>query len=105
MKYLIIFFLACSIMAFRFFEDIYKIELKTMDGQKLNLGDFKGKKILFVTVPLSDRDTSLSLTGLVELEQKYYESLVVIGIPAEDIGYNAISQPNLKKLYKDQKPN
>lgn len=105
MKYLVALFLACTLFSFRFLEDLYKVEIKTIDGEKLNLSDFKGKKILFVTLPDSDQDTSFSLSELAGIQTKYYTSLIIIGIPAQELGYNADDKAKIKKLYKDQKAN
>lgn len=93
------------LLSFAFLEDLYKVELKTIDGEKLNLSDFKGKKIMFVTLPASDQDTSLSLQELAELGTRHNNSLVIIGIPAEDFGYKHEDKAKLKKKYKDQKSN
>lgn len=105
MKPIIALLFAFTLLSFQLIDDLYKVEVKTIDGDKVNLSDFKGKKILFVTLPVVDGDTSLSVSELIKLETKYYSSLVVIGIPAEDLGYKTEDKLKTKKLYKDQKPN
>jgi glutathione peroxidase len=59
---------------------LYDIPLKSIDGTDINLGDFAGKKILFVNVA-SKCGFTPQYEKLQELHEKYNDRLVVIGLP------------------------
>jgi glutathione peroxidase len=59
---------------------LYNIPLKGIDGSDINLGDFAGKKILFVNVA-SKCGFTPQYEKLQELHEKYNDRLVVIGLP------------------------
>ncbi len=94
-----------SFFSFRFADGIYTQPIKTLEGKKVDLSQYKGKKILFVIVPHSASDTTVSLEQLSALQTKYESSLVVIGVLSEESGFKKGDEDKLKKLYKDQKSN
>jgi glutathione peroxidase len=53
------------------------------NGQKINLNEFKGKKLLLVNTA-SNCGYTHQYEGLQQLQQKYANSLVVLGFPAND---------------------
>ncbi|HKJ06476.1 MAG TPA: glutathione peroxidase [Flavobacteriaceae bacterium] len=64
---------------------IYDIEINSIDGEPIDLADFKGKKVLFVNVA-----SECGFTGQYEGLQKLYsenkENLMVIGVPCNQFG-------------------
>jgi len=64
---------------------VYNIEIKSISGEKINLADFKGKKILFVNVA-SECGFTPQYEGLQELYEQYKDKLTVIGVPSNQFG-------------------
>ncbi len=64
---------------------IYDIKVTGLEGKPINLGDYKGKKILFVNVA-----SKCGFTGqykeLQELYDTYKENLMIIGAPCNQFG-------------------
>lgn len=65
--------------------DFYKINIKNIAGDKLDLSQFKGKKILIVNVA-SECGYTPQYAQLEELYETYHEKLVVLGCPSNDFG-------------------
>ena len=65
--------------------DIYSIEINSLSGEKINLIDFKGKKILFVNVA-SECGFTPQYEDLQTLHKRYKDELVVIGLPCNQFG-------------------
>jgi glutathione peroxidase len=66
-------------------ESVYDIKINSITGEKIDLSEFEGKKILFVNVA-SDCGFTKQYTGLEELHQLYKDKLVVIGVPCNQFG-------------------
>jgi len=66
-------------------ENIYQFKMESIDGQTIDLSQFKGKKILVVNTA-SKCGFTPQYKGLEELSQKYKNDLVVIGVPANNFG-------------------
>ena len=64
---------------------IYDIEINSIDGNKINLSDFKGKKILFVNVA-SECGFTKQYKDLQALHEEYKDELVIIGLPCNQFG-------------------
>ncbi len=64
---------------------IYDIPLKDINGDTLELKQFKGKKILFVNVA-SKCGFTKQYDGLEKLYEKYKDKLVIIGLPCNQFG-------------------
>jgi glutathione peroxidase len=64
---------------------VYTIDIKSISGEKINLADFKGKKILFVNVA-SECGFTPQYEGLQELYEQYKDKLMVIGVPSNQFG-------------------
>ncbi len=64
---------------------IYDIVIKDIDGNVLDLKQFKGKKILFVNVA-SKCGFTKQYDGLEKLYEKYKDKLVIIGLPCNQFG-------------------
>jgi glutathione peroxidase len=65
---------------------IYEIRIKRLDKTEITLSDFKGKKILFVNVA-SKCGFTKQYSDLQKLHQQYADSLVIIGLPCNQFGY------------------
>ena len=61
-------------------KSIYDYSIKSIDGDTINLADFKGKNILFVNVA-SKCGFTPQYEDLQKLHEKYKDNLVVIGFP------------------------
>ncbi|WOC41063.1 glutathione peroxidase [Polaribacter sp. HL-MS24] len=64
---------------------IYDIKIEGIDGEIIDLHQYKGKKIMFVNVA-SECGFTYQYDGLQELYDKYKEQLVVIGLPCNQFG-------------------
>jgi glutathione peroxidase len=65
--------------------NVYDINIQAIDGGKLDLAAYKGKKILIVNTA-SQCGYTPQYTDLQKLYDQYKEKLVVIGFPANDFG-------------------
>ncbi len=66
-------------------ENVHDFKFKTIDGEEVSLGDFKGKKLLLVNTA-SKCGFTKQYAGLQELSEKYGDKLIVIGFPSGDFG-------------------
>ena len=66
-------------------KSIYDIEINDIDDNKIILGNFKGKKILFVNVA-SKCGFTKQYKELEELYQLYKDKLIIIGLPCNQFG-------------------
>tara|TARA_B100001250_G_scaffold85875_1_gene70979 strand:- start:10957 stop:11487 length:531 start_codon:yes stop_codon:yes gene_type:complete len=66
-------------------KSIYNIKINTINGDPLDLNQFRGKFLLFVNVA-SKCGFTKQYEGLEQLHQGYKENLVVIGVPCNQFG-------------------
>lgn len=66
-------------------ESLYTIGLTSLSGDKIDLNDFKGKKILFVNVA-SECGFTPQYEDLQSLYEKYKDKVVIIGLPCNQFG-------------------
>ena len=66
-------------------ESIYDLAINDINGNLIDLNEFKGKHILFVNVASECGFTS-QYAGLEELHQQYKNDLIVIGLPCNQFG-------------------
>ncbi len=66
-------------------DTLYDIKINKLNGEALDLRQFKGKSLLFVNVASKCGFTS-QYTKLQELQDAYKEELVVIGVPCNQFG-------------------
>lgn len=64
---------------------IYDISINNIDGDKIDLGTYKGKKILFVNVA-SECGFTGQYEDLQKLYETYQENLMIIGVPCNQFG-------------------
>lgn len=98
MKY--IFGVLTLFLQLSFSDSIYDIAITTIEGNKIELSRFKGKKLLILLLPVSSQDTTVSTHNIARLQTKYQNSLVIIGIPCEDAGYKIQDTNRLKRIYQ-----
>ena len=65
--------------------NIYDININALDGTPINLGDYKGKYIMFVNVA-SECGFTNQYEGLQKLYDTYKKDLMVIGVPCNQFG-------------------
>ena len=66
-------------------QSLYSYQAKLIDGQKISLNKFKGKKILFVNVASHCGYTG-QYKGLQTLHEQLGDKVVVLGFPANNFG-------------------
>jgi len=66
-------------------ENVYQFSITSIDGKKVDLSQFKGKKLLIVNTA-SKCGYTKQYAGLQELAEKYGDKVVVIGFPANNFG-------------------
>ncbi|HWV72979.1 MAG TPA: glutathione peroxidase [Pseudosphingobacterium sp.] len=66
-------------------DNIYQFKITSIDGQTIDLSQFKGKKILLVNTA-SKCGFTPQYKELEELSKKFKDKLVVIGFPANNFG-------------------
>ena len=64
---------------------IYEIEINDISDEKIDLEEFKGKKILFVNVA-SECGFTWQYKDLQKLHEAYKDNLVIIGLPCNQFG-------------------
>jgi glutathione peroxidase len=84
MKILLVSFLL-SCLVFQQNSRFYSFSINTANGDTLKLNDYKGKKILFMTLGPTDKDTA-QCRLLRDFQKKYSDQLVVIGVPSKESG-------------------
>ena len=78
----IIFFLSLSVMSQK---SIYDIDINDINGDAINMNDFRGKNLLIVNVA-SKCGFTYQYEGLEDLYNEYKDKLVVIGVPCNQFG-------------------
>ena len=66
-------------------KSIYDYTFTTLEGKKVKLSEYKGKKILFVNTA-SQCGFTYQYAGLQELYTKYKDKMVIIGFPSNQFG-------------------
>ena len=66
-------------------QSVYDIKIDNLQGKPIDLGRYKGKKVLIVNVA-SNCGFTPQYRGLQALQDKYKESLVIIGVPCNQFG-------------------
>jgi glutathione peroxidase len=78
----------------------YNFNLTDIDGNKISLGQFRGKKILFINTATNSSYTS-QYASLEKLYQKYKDSLVIIAIPSNSFGNEGGDNATIKDFVKN----
>jgi glutathione peroxidase len=72
--------------------NMYNIVINSLTGEKIDLNQFKGKKILFVNVA-SECGFTPQYKDLQKLNETYKDKLVVIGLPCNQFGEQESGTP------------
>lgn len=80
---------------------IYNIQFKNIDGVSQSMSQYQGKKILIVNIATGSGRVS-QLAGLQQLQQRYADSLVVIGFPSNSFYHEARSNAEIKQFCQSQ---
>lgn len=64
---------------------LYDIEINSLEGNPINLSDFKGKMILFVNVA-SECGFTKQYADLQKLYDQYQDNLMIIAVPCNQFG-------------------
>lgn len=78
--------------------NMYDITINSLTGEKIDLNQFKGKKILFVNVA-SECGFTPQYKDLQKLHKTYKDKLVVIGCPATNLADKNREQPHKLKVF------
>jgi len=105
MKYVLSLVAFSTLLSFRQVDGIYGIAMKTIDGNKIELSQYKGKKLLFIVIPVSTDDATVSVSDIAQLQTKYQNSLVIIGVPSEEAGYKTQDAGTVKKIFSNATAN
>ena len=90
-------------LAFATFAGVYDFKVTSIDGQRINLSKYKGKKILIVNTASKCGNTP-QYESLEKLYEQHKDKLVIIGFPANNFasqepGSNSEIQEFCKKNY------
>ncbi|HAW53205.1 MAG TPA: glutathione peroxidase [Flavobacteriales bacterium] len=77
---------------------IYQISINSLMGEPIHLGDFRGKKILFVNVA-SECGFTPQYEDLQKLHEEYGEKITVIGVPCNQFGEQEPGSPEEIKTF------
>src|SRR5690606_14065861 len=66
-------------------DNVYQFTITSIDGERVSLSQFKGKKLLLVNTA-SECGFTKQYAGLQALSAKYGDKVVVIGFPANNFG-------------------
>ena len=76
---------------------IYSYQFTYIDGNNINLNDYRGNKILFVNTASNSLYTN-QYAQLEQLFQQYHDSLVVIAFPSNSFGNEPGSDADIKNF-------
>src|SRR5687768_4191662 len=83
---IICFITLVCVASFRFTGDnIYAFEVKSLSGDTIDFGEYKGKKIMIVNTASKCGNTP-QYEELEKLYQQYKDKLVIVGFPANNFG-------------------
>ncbi|MCW3091693.1 MAG: peroxiredoxin [Ferruginibacter sp.] len=100
MKYFIVCVFFACLFSFKQLIEIYNISINTIEGNKIELNEYRGKKILFVVLPLSADDATISAGALKDLQKRHDSCLVIIGIVSEENGFKKGNEKKVRDLYR-----
>ena len=74
---------------FLLYSSIYSISISSADGTTINLGQFRGKKLLIVNTASGSRFAN-QFESLERLQQQYPDKIVVIDVPSNDFNHEPL---------------
>jgi glutathione peroxidase-family protein len=92
-----------SIIVFGYFTNIYDYSFLSAEGNIINLNSYQQKKIIFVTLPISqNNETNNYLERLDSLSRAHTTGIVMIGVPSYEDGYTSSSASTLNAWYRSK---
>jgi len=82
-------------------EDIYGYAVKGIDGDTIQLGRFRGKKMLFVNLATGSPRVA-QIGELQQLQEQMGDKVVVIGFPSNSFGHEPRNNEAIKALCETQ---
>ncbi|HEX5151673.1 MAG TPA: hypothetical protein VFW07_09490 [Parafilimonas sp.] len=89
-----------STAIFSMIVSIYSLQLQSIEEDAISLGDYAGKKIVFVNIATGSPDAS-QLFELEQLYETHKDSLVVIGLPSNSFNNEMHTNQELKAILTD----
>lgn len=102
MKYFFSVIAVAISLSFTYLDGFYSLLFRTVEGRTIDVSTFKGRKVMFVILPLSEQDTTVSIRELKELSKKHDTSLVIVGIGAEETGFKKGDGIKLKDIVAER---
>jgi glutathione peroxidase len=98
----ILFALSCLIsLSFASLSSIYDYSFTTIEGIQTSLNSYQGKKIIILTLPISQNtENNIYLQRLDSLSKAHQGNVVMIGVPSFEDGYSIEGSNNLKTWYR-----
>jgi glutathione peroxidase len=99
MKYISGVLLLILLSSFQTADEIYNLSVKRINGETVSFNNYRGKKMLFIILPYSAQDTSASSNEIATLQAKYGDSLVIVGVPGIETGFESTHQTSLQQRF------
>ena len=81
--------------------NVYSFSVSTIEGQSQNLSSFTGKRVLIVTLPLTQSSSADSMLYSIDsLANVHQSELKVIGVPAFEDGFLVENRETLRTWYR-----
>lgn len=89
--------------SFHISELFFDFEYTTIDGEVKQFGEFEGRKIMVVALPVSQTENnSKDLKLLDSLSIKYSSEFIMVGVPSIEDGFSQDSADALKDWYRSE---
>ncbi len=99
--YLIMTFCTASHALYAQQTDIYDISFYASSGVQVDLAEYTGKKLLFITLPeTGSEEDSIALVRIAAYSVAYHDRLVIFGIPSYEDGYNETDSLVMRSFFK-----
>lgn len=105
MKYILWVMILGVVLSFKDPNSIYELKVSDIDSNPVELSGYKGKKMIIIVLPVTPDDTSVTISEITKLEKKYTDSLIILGVPASDLGYTPTFKSRVKDFYKGRRKN
>lgn len=83
-------------------KSIYSIQLKDIDGTKIELVKFREKKMVFIVI--SGKETDSAFNELSDFCGRYKDSTAIFGVLSIEDGYNNTNKESVKSVFNSRCP-
>jgi glutathione peroxidase len=83
-------------------KSIYSLPLKDIDGTRIELVKFRGKKMVFIV--LSGKETDSLFNELSAFCAKYKDNTAILGVLSIEDGYNSANKESIRSLFGSKCP-